>query len=68
MVKQNGLHRFLLEEKIKGKGGKGILRLIWSDNFNQWTRKNYEECVRTAENREKWGFIAGNLPSADSTT
>ena len=44
---------------------KGRPRTMWMDNIKDWLNICYKECIRNAENREKWGYITFNLLRAD---
>ena len=39
MIRQNGLLRLLLEEKINGKRGKGWPRTMWANTIKEWIGK-----------------------------
>ena len=40
---------------------------MWMDNIKDWLNLSYKECIRNAENREKWRSITFNLLRADKT-
>ena len=50
----NRIQRLLLEAWIDGKRGRGRPRTVWIDNIKEWLNLSYKECIRNAENREKW--------------
>ena len=63
----NSIQRLLLEASIDRKRGKGRPRTMWMDNIKDWLNVSYKECIRNAENREKWRSIMFNLLRADKT-
>ena len=63
----NSIQRLLLEARIDGKRGRGRPRTMWMDNIKDWLNLSYKECIRNAENREKWRSITFNLLRADET-
>ena len=40
---------------------------MWMDNIKDWSNLGYKECIRNAENREKWRSMTFNLLRADVT-
>ena len=67
LIRMNGLQRLLLEGKVNGKRGKGRPRITWMENVKMWTELKYSECVRLAEDRERWKAMVANLLRADGT-
>ena len=63
----NSIQRLLLEARSDGKRGRGRPRTIWMDNVKDWLNLSYKECIRDADNREKWRSITFNLLRADET-
>ena len=63
----NSIQSLLLEARIDGKRGRGRPRTMWIDNIKDWLNLIYKECIRNAENREKWRSITFNLLRADET-
>ena len=63
----NTLQRLLLEARIDEKRGRGRPRTMWMDNIKDWLNLSNKECIRNAENREKWRSITFILLRADET-
>ena len=63
----NSIQKLLLEARNDGKRGRGRPRTVWMDNIKDWLNLSYKECIRNAENREKWRSITFNLLRADKT-
>ena len=60
-------YKDLLEARIDEKRRKGRPRTMWMDNIKYWLNLSYKECIKNAQNREKWRSITFNLPRADET-
>ena len=67
LIRRDGLQRLLLEGRINGKRGRGRPRTMWMDNIKEWTKLNYNENIRMAQDREKWRSMVANLLKADGT-
>ena len=50
-----------------GKEEGGRPRTMFMDNIKDWLNLSYKECIRNAENKEKWRSIMFNLLRADET-
>ena len=51
----------LLEGMVEGRRSPGRQRLTWMDNIKEWTDlPTYGDCIRAAENRERWRSIIAN--------
>ena len=68
LIRQNGIQRLLLEEKIEGKRGCGRPRMMWMDNIKDWTGLKYGECVQRAKGQIEWISMTANLLRVDGTT
>ena len=66
-IRPNSIQRLLLEARIDGRRGGGRPRTMWMDNIKDWLNLSYKECIRNAENREKWRSIIFNLVRANET-
>ena len=66
-IRPNSIQRLLLQARIDWKRGRGRPRTMWMDNIKDWLNLSYKECIRNAENREKWKSITFNLLRADET-
>ena len=66
-IRPNSIQRLLLEARIDRKRERGSPRIIWMDNIKDWLNLSYEDCIRNAENREKWRSITFNLLRAEET-
>ena len=40
---------------------------LWMDNIKNWLNLSYKECIRNAENREKWRTLTFNPLRAEET-
>ena len=67
VIRPNGIQRLPLEARIDGKRGRGMTRTMWMDNIKDWVNLGYKDCIRNAQNREKWRSITFNLMRADET-
>ena len=52
---------------MNGKRGKGRPRITWMENMKLWRELKYSECVRLAEDRERWKAMVAKLLRADGT-
>ena len=68
LIRMNGLQRILLEGKVNGKRGKGRPRITWMENIKMGTELKYSECVRLAEDRERWKAMVANLLQSDGAS
>ena len=66
IIRQDSLHRSILDGKVNGKRGPGRPRTKWTTNVCRWTGQPYEEAVRLAQDRLVWRAIASD-PLQDGT-
>ena len=66
IIRQESLHRSILDGKVCGTKGRGRPRARWTSNVCKWTGRPYEEAVRRAQDRLEWRTIASN-PVQDGT-
>ena len=43
-----------MEGRINGRRGRGRPRTMWTDNIKEWTKISYNDCIRVAQDRERW--------------
>lgn len=63
-ILRNSKYRYaqlIVKGKIEGKRGLGRKMLSWLRNIRQWTGLNFEELIRTAEDREEYANVISNL-------
>lgn len=53
--------QLIIKGKIEGKRSIGRKKLSWLRNIRNWTGLNFEELIRTAENREQFEMVIANL-------
>lgn len=53
--------QLIVKGKIEGKRGLGRKKLSWLRNIRQWTGLNFEQLIRTAEDREEFAIVVTNL-------
>lgn len=61
IMRHDSLQRDLVEGMVEGKRGRGRPRMQWSDNITHWTGLTFVEAKRTAQDRRRWRFMAGNV-------
>ena len=67
MIGRGNMQRQILEGRVNGRRGRGRPRAMWYDNIKEWTRLNYCEGTRLAEDRLAWRSMAANLLIAEGT-
>ena len=61
VMRHDSQQKSLLEGMVEGKRSPGRQRLTWMDNIKEWSGlQKYSDCIRAAENRERWRFIIAN--------
>ena len=59
----------IMEGFINGKRAQGRPRRMWIDDIKEWTNiKEYGQLKRTAQNRERWRSMIGNLRTYEDAT
>ena len=59
----------IMEGFINGKRAQGRRRRMWIDDIKEWTNiKEYGQLKRTAQNRERWRSMIGNLRTYEDAT
>ena len=53
-IRGDGIQRLLMEGRINGRRGRGRPRTMWTDNIKEWTKMSYNDCIRVAQDRERW--------------
>ena len=56
-----------MEGRINGRRGRGRPRTMWTDNIKEWTKISYNDCIRVAQDRERWRPMTADLLTADGT-
>ena len=54
IIRGDGVQWLLMEGRINGRRGRGRPRTMWTDNIKEWTKISYNECIRVAQDRERW--------------
>lgn len=52
--------QLIVKGKIDGKGTLGGKKLLWLMNLRQWIDLNYEELIRTTEDRDEFATVISN--------
>ena len=63
----NGVQRLLMKGRINGRRGRGWPRTMWTDNIKEWPRISYNDCIRVAQDRERWRSTTADLLTTDGT-
>ena len=66
IIRGDGVQRLLMEGRINGRRGRGRPRTMWTDNIKEWT-KIYNDCIRVAQDRERWRSMTADLLTTDGT-
>ena len=61
LVWKDMMQKSLLEGKICAKRPRGRPRKSWMKDIMEWTKLNFEQCIRGAEDRDCWRGITTNL-------
>ena len=67
IIRGNGVQRLLMEGRINGRRGWGKPRTMWTDNIKEWTKISYNDCIRVAQDRERWRSMIADLLTTDGT-
>ena len=63
----NEVQRLLMEGRIHGRRGRGRPKTMWTANIKEWTIISYDDCVRVAQDLERWRSMTADLLSTDGT-
>ena len=64
IIRGDGVQRLLIEGRIIGSRGRGRPRTMWTNNIKEWTKISYNDCMRVAQDRERWRSMTGDLQIA----
>ena len=67
IIRGDGVQRLLMEGRINSRRGRGRLRTMWTDNIKEWTKISYYDCIRVAQDRERWRSMTADLLTTDGT-
>ena len=67
IIRGDGVQRLLMEGRINSRRGRGRPRTMWTDNIKEWTKISYNDCIRVAQDRERWRSMKADLLSTDGT-
>ena len=73
IIRGDGLQRLLMEGRINGRRGRGRPRTMWTDNIKElnelieWTKISHNDCIRVAQDRERWRSMIADLLITDDT-
>ena len=67
IIRGDGVQRLLMEGRINGRRGRGRPRTMWTDKIKEWTKISYNDCIRMAQDRERWKSMTADLLTADCT-
>ena len=67
IIRRDGIQRLLMEGRINGRRGRGRPRTMWTDNIKEWTKMSYNDCIRVAQDRERWRSMTADLLTTDGT-
>ena len=61
LVRKDKMQKSLLEGKACAKRPRGRPRKSWMKSIMEWTKLNFEQCIRGAEDRDYWRGVTTNL-------
>ena len=67
LIRRDGVQRLLMEGRINSRRGRGRPRTTWTDNIKEWTKISYNDCIRVAQDRERWRSMTADLLTTDGT-
>ena len=67
IIRGDGVQRLLMEGRINGRRGRWRPRTMWTDNIKEWTNISYNDCIRVAQDRERWRSMTADLLTTDGT-
>ena len=67
IIRGDRVQRLLMKGRINGRRGRGRPRTMWTDNIKEWTKISYNDCIRVAQDRERWRSMTADLLTTDGT-
>ena len=67
IIRRDNLQQLLMEGRINGRRGRGRPRTMWTDIIKIWTNISYNDCIRVAQDRERWRSMTADLLTTDAT-
>ena len=67
IIRGDGVQRLLMEGRINGRRGRGRPRTMWTDDIKERTKISYNDCIRVAQDRERWRSMTADLLTTDGT-
>ena len=61
LIRKDKMQKSLLEGRVCAKRPRGRPRKSWMKNIMEWTKLNFEQCIRGAEDRDYWRVVTTNL-------
>ena len=61
LIRKDKMQKSLLEGRVCAKRPRGRPRKSWMKNIMEWTKLNFEQCIRGAEDRDYWRGLTTNL-------
>ena len=61
LIRKDKMQKSLLEGRVCAKRPRGRPRKSWMKNIMEWTKLNFEQCIRGAEDRDYWRGVTTNL-------
>ena len=60
------MQKTLLEGRVCAERPRGRPRKSWMKNIMEWTKLNFEQCIRRGEDRDYWRGVTTNLLTTSS--
>ena len=67
IIRGNGVQRLLMVGRINVRRGRGRPRTMWTENIKEWRNISYNDCIRVAQDRERWRSMTADLLTTDGT-
>ena len=67
IIRGNGVQRLLMKGMLNGRRGRGRPRRMWTDNIKKGAKISYNDCIRVAQDRERWKSMTADLLTTDGT-
>ena len=55
------LQRLLWDGEVERVRKRGAQRRTWLKDILEWTKMNYNDCIRSAMDRRRWRLVVANL-------